>query len=169
MGLLGVLVTVSPACAASSLAQSNPDADMAMADMVLVSKSQRRLYLLREDRILKSYPVALGGDPEGHKQREGDSRTPEGRYEIDYKNPNSKFHLALHVSYPNAHDRRVAQELGVSPGGDIMIHGLPNGYSWAGFVWKNMDWTDGCIAVNNEAIREIWAAVDPGTPIYISP
>jgi murein L,D-transpeptidase YafK len=105
----------------------------------------------------------------GYKQREGDGRTPEGRYAIDFKNPRSRFHLALRISYPDASDRDSARRRGVPPGGDIMIHGLPNGLGWLGkyHLWR--DWTDGCIAVTNGQIEEIWASVDVGTPVEIRP
>src|SRR5262245_4314799 len=115
------------------------------ADLIVVDKSARRLTLLRDGHVLKAYEVALGSAPRGHKQQEGDGRTPEGAYAIDFKNARSRFHLALRISYPNAADRAAAQRRGVPPGGDIMIHGLPNGLSWLAGLHLWRDWTDGCI------------------------
>lgn len=139
------------------------------ADMIRVDKSDRRLELLRDGEVLKSYRVQLGANPVGHKQREGDERTPEGRYRIDWRNPRSKFHRALHISYPNTQDRRAAHMQGVSPGGAIMIHGQPNGWGWATPFLSVWDWTDGCIAVSDDEMNEIWNAVRDGTPIEIQP
>lgn len=139
------------------------------ADNVLVEKAARRVTLLREGRPLKAYAMSLGGNPLGHKQREGDQRTPEGVYAIDFKNPRSRFHLALRVSYPNAQDRERAGKQGVPPGGDIMIHGLPNGLGWLGGFHLSRDWTDGCAAVTNRQIEEIWSLVDVGTRVEIRP
>jgi murein L,D-transpeptidase YafK len=139
------------------------------ADKVLVEKGERRLTLWRQGQALKAYRVALGPNAAGHKQEEGDGRTPEGRYRVDWRNPQSKFHLSLHVSYPNDSDKTRAAQRGVSPGGEIMIHGLPNGAGGLGALHYRRDWTAGCIAVNNEEIEEIWDAVDDGTEIEILP
>ncbi len=139
------------------------------ADHVLVEKSARRLTLLREGRVLASYPVSLGFSPEGHKQREGDGRTPEGRYTIAYRNPLSVAHLSLKVSYPNAGDEEAARAGGYPPGGDIMIHGIMNGYSWLGRLHRLRDWTSGCVGVANDEMRDIYARVDVGTPIELRP
>jgi murein L,D-transpeptidase YafK len=114
-----------------------------------------------------SYSVALGKNPSGQKSKAGDYRTPEGLYHIDARNPNSRFHLALHVSYPNADDVARARARGISTGGDIMIHGLPNGQGTAGVTHRNYDWTNGCVAVTDQEIEEIWNAVPVGTPIRI--
>ncbi len=130
---------------------------------VVVQKSQRRLYLLHEEEILRSYEFALGFAPEGHKQFSGDGRTPEGYYYVNRRNPNSAYHLSIGVSYPNRQDRAFAASQGRSPGGDIFIHGTPDGYS------TEEDWTAGCIAVTNQAIEEIYAMVKDGTPIFINP
>ena len=138
-------------------------------DKVYVVKSKRQLYLMSNNRIVKTYTVGLGQQPIGHKQQRGDSRTPEGKYLIDYRNPKSRFHLSLHINYPSHIDRRRAWSQGVSPGGDIFIHGLPNGMEDAGGLFRQSDWTDGCIAVSNEAIQEIWRTVKNGTPIEIVP
>lgn len=139
------------------------------ADRIVVDKSERRLSLYREGQLLKSYHASLGRAPVGPKVREGDGRTPEGEYIIDGRLPNSRYHLALHISYPNEQDRARAAALGVSPGNAILIHGI--GYVRGGVTpaEARSDWTDGCIAVTNEEIEEIWAAVDDGTPILIQP
>lgn len=141
----------------------------AKADSVLVLKSERKLHLLSGDEIIKTYNIALGGNPIGHKERQGDQRTPEGLYLIDRRNPRSAFHLSLHVSYPSSADTMRAVQNGWSPGGDIMIHGLPNGLGLAGRLHKATDWTAGCIAVTNDEIEEIWNSVSDGTPIEIRP
>ena len=125
--------------------------------------------LMNKEKVLKTYRVALGGQPKGPKTREGDGKTPEGRYVIDRRNAKSRFHLALHISYPNTSDVDNARKLGVPPGGDIIIHGLPNGFGWMGALHTKWDWTDGCIAVTNAEIEEIWRAVPDGTPIEIRP
>lgn len=139
------------------------------ADEVRVVKSARRLTLLRAGVALKAYRVALGADPKGHKQQAGDERTPEGRYTIAGRNAQSRFHRALRVSYPNAADVAGARKRGVSPGGDIMIHGIRKGFGWIGPLHRFVDWTDGCIAVTDVEMDEIWRAVADGTPIEILP
>lgn len=139
------------------------------ADKVLVRKQARKLYLLKQDHVLKQFDISLGRDPRGHKIEQGDSRTPEGKYVLDWKNQHSHYFLSIHISYPNAADRAVARELGVGPGGDIMIHGLPNGLGWLTFFFKGWDWTDGCIAVSDGEMQEIWNSVAAGTPIEILP
>lgn len=139
------------------------------ADTILVEKAERRLTLLREGRPLATYPVSLGFTPLGHKRQEGDGRTPEGRYRVEWKNPKSVAHLSLKVSYPDARDEAAAQTAGVPPGGDIMIHGLMNGFSWLGTLHRMVDWTQGCVAVSNAEMAEIYARVDVGTPIEIRP
>lgn len=139
------------------------------ADRVLVLKGERRLLLMSGGQVLRSYPIALGFNPRGHKQRRGDGRTPEGIYSLDWRNPESRFYRSIRVSYPNRTDRARAARAGVSPGGDIMIHGLPERLSVIGSVHSKWDWTEGCIAVTNEEMDEIWAAVDDGTTIEIRP
>lgn len=139
------------------------------ADTILVEKGARRLTLLSGSRELKDYHIALGFSPIGPKGREGDGRTPEGIYSIDFHKPDSAFHRALHVSYPSAQDSARAAEAGVSPGGDIMIHGLPNGLGALGAASRSRDWTAGCIAVTDPEIDEIYSSVDDGTPIEILP
>ena len=148
---------------------ASPDAWATKADLVVVNKTERKLYLFKDDEIIGEYMVAFGSNPEGHKIQEGDGRTPEGRYVLDWKNPNSAYYLSIHVSYPNRDDRARARLMGVDPGGDIMIHGQKNGYGWLGQVSRFVNWTDGCIAVSDADMDEIWAAVDPGTPIEIRP
>lgn len=137
------------------------------ADLVVIDKSDRRLDLLSEGTVIRSYKVGLGGNPVGPKRRQGDQRTPEGDYIIDYRNPNSAFHLSLHISYPNQADRAESRRLGVPPGGDIFIHGLPNG--WPTETAPKADWTLGCIAVDNPEIEEIWRLVPNGTRVRIDP
>jgi murein L,D-transpeptidase YafK len=139
------------------------------ADRVIVLKKERILRLESHGREIKTYKVALGGDPIGLKTRQGDHKTPEGIYVLDFRNAHSKFYKAIHISYPSAHDRAAAREQGVSPGGDVFLHGLPNGYGFVGAAHRLKDWTDGCIAVTNVEIDEIWAAVADGTPIEIRP
>ena len=139
------------------------------ADLVRVDKSKARLYLLRGGEVLDSFNVAFGKDPKGHKQEQGDERTPEGRYVLDYKNPNSSFYRSIHISYPDARDRESARRRGVDPGGDIMIHGQPNGWQWLTPVLQLFNWTDGCIALRNRDMDVVWDAVDAGVPIEIHP
>lgn len=140
-------------------------ADEAAIDRVVVDKSVRRLDLLSGDTVVRSYEIALGFAPDGDKQEEGDGKTPEGRYVIDGRNPSSAYHLSLKVSYPDAADRAAAAARGVSPGGDIFIHGAPNWWFLPG--QPPGDWTRGCIAVTKDEIEEIWRLVPDGTPIEI--
>ena len=139
------------------------------ADMVEVFKGERRLELKRDGRVLKRYRVALGFAPTGHKQQEGDGRTPEGRYEIDGRNPRSAFHLSLRVSYPDAQDKARAAAAGVPPGGDIFIHGQPNGLRGFFTGHPRKDWTVGCVAVSDREMREIWSLVPTGARVVIHP
>jgi len=139
------------------------------ADLVEVHKAQRRLTLSRAGRVLKTYRVALGFAPQGHKEREGDGRTPEGVYTIDARNPRSAFHLSIRVSYPDDKDKEHAAELGVSPGGDIYIHGQPNDPPTIPVDHPNRDWTTGCVAVTDAEMREIWSLVPTGAHVVIHP
>jgi murein L,D-transpeptidase YafK len=139
------------------------------ADRIVIEKSKRTMTLMSGSTVLKTYKVALGGQPVGAKQRVGDHKTPEGLYIVDQKKAASQFHRALHISYPNARDKENARKLGVSPGGDVEIHGLGAKYGWVGAAHRQMDWTDGCIAVTNEEIDEIWPLVAVGTPVEIKP
>ncbi|MGD0886044.1 MAG: L,D-transpeptidase family protein [Thermodesulfovibrionales bacterium] len=136
-------------------------------DKILIEKKERRLTLISNGKVLKTYRIALGGNPNGPKQRQGDNRTPEGTYVIDSRNRDSRYHLSLHISYPNEKDKERAKELGVSPGGDIMIHGIKNGFSWVGDFHTEADWTKGCIAVTDEEIEEIDKLAPNGTIVEI--
>jgi murein L,D-transpeptidase YafK len=142
-------------------------ATLVEADKVVVIKSKRLLILMRDGEILKAYRVSLGKQPNGRKTFAGDKKTPEGSYIVDSRNSESKFHKSLHISYPNKSDILNAQKLGVPPGGNIMIHGLPG--SNIGKIHRTWDWTDGCIAVTNSEIEEIWQLVPDGTPVEIKP
>ncbi len=141
----------------------------ANVDRVVVYKRERKLVLLSQGKELRWYKIALGSEPVGPKARQGDHRTPEGVYTLDSRNPNSRFYKAFHISYPNSKDIAAAKKLGVSAGGDIMLHGLPKEYAWVGREHTLHDWTDGCIAVTNAEMDEIWKLVLVGTPIEIRP
>ena len=142
-------------------------AEGSLIDLIIVQKSQRQLELMSGGRVVRSYQIALGFAPEGDKQREGDGKTPEGKYLIESRNPSSSFHLSLKISYPDAADRAEAAAHGVLPGGDIFIHGAPNWWVLPG--QPPGDWTRGCIAVTKSEIEEIWRLVPDGTPIEIRP
>jgi murein L,D-transpeptidase YafK len=142
---------------------------MESIDKVLIEKQARRLTLLTKGEVIKTYPIALGGNPVGPKERQGDNKTPEGTYIIDSRNGNSGFHLSLHISYPNEQDKRRAKKLGVSPGGNIMIHGIKNGFAQVGASHAGVDWTEGCIAVTNQEMEEIYRFVPIGTIVEITP
>lgn len=165
---LAFLILAMAAWPGEAAANLSPD-EQTKADLVVVYKGERILQLQRQGRVLKSFPIALGREPNGPKRKEGDGRTPEGVYILDWRNPNSRFHRAIHVSYPRAGEDAQALRWGVSPGGEIMLHGLPNGVSADRVGHPLRDWTDGCIALTNEAIDEIWARVDDGTTIIIYP
>ena len=139
------------------------------ADRIIVHKKSRTMELVHAGQVIKTYKIALGGEPVGPKKRQGDHRTPEGVYVIDSRNAHSQFHRSLHISYPNAADRDRARKLDVAPGGDIYIHGLPNGYGFIGAAHRARDWTDGCIAITDQEIEETWRLVDNGTPVEIRP
>jgi len=145
------------------------DHDSVDINKVLVRKSERRLYLMDDDQVVKSYRISLGDNPEGHKLYEGDERTPEGDYTLDWRNASSDFYKSIHISYPSQQDRELARSWGLNPGGSIMIHGLPNDADDMAFAYRGLDWTDGCIAVTNEEMDEIWQLVANGTPIRILP
>lgn len=155
--ILAVGVTALSACSSKFKTYDGPE-----VTRVVVEKQRRMMHLLHEDKVLKSYPVGLGFAPEGHKTREGDGKTPVGDYVINRRNPNSEFHLSIGISYPNANDIAQARALGVSPGGDIFIHGKPRKYRKA-----PQDWTAGCVAVTNRQMEEIYAMVRDGTPISL--
>jgi murein L,D-transpeptidase YafK len=141
----------------------------AKATSVLVLKAAHKLYLMRGETVLYSFPIALGHHPRGTKLRQGDQRTPEGRYVLDWRNPHSQFYRSIHISYPNEQDLARARENGFTPGGEIMIHGLPSGMAAIGARHAATDWTDGCIAVTDEEMDLIWRTVDDNTPIEIRP
>ncbi len=140
-----------------------------MADRVVVRKSERRLYLLRGAEVLREYRVSLGLNPVGHKERSGDFRTPEGRYWLTRRNTRSDFFLSIQVSYPNDQDQRNARRNRWDPGGSIMIHGLPNNPRHPLEHYQTRDWTDGCIAVSNADMVEIWLMTGNNVPIDIEP
>lgn len=139
------------------------------ADFVLVKKNKAKLYLIRDGNVFMEFNAVFGPNPKGHKFRRGDGRTPEGEYILDYKKADSDFYKAIHISYPNEKDLQRAKFLEVDPGGQIMIHGLPNERSYLSVGSRSTNWTDGCIGVTNSAMDEIWDAVEPGTPIKITP
>lgn len=139
------------------------------ADLVVVSKSESQLHLERAGKRFASFKVAFGGQPKGHKREEGDQRTPEGKYVLDSRNERSAFYKSIHISYPNGADQTAAKARGVSPGGDIMIHGQRNGWGWLAPVAQLFDWTDGCVALKNSDMDKVWDAVEAGTPIEIRP
>jgi len=139
------------------------------ADKILVLKSAHTLNLMSNGRVLRTYKIALGRSQVGAKTRKGDHKTPEGEYVIDAKKPNSRFYRALHISYPSEDDRRQAQMRGYDPGGDVEIHGIQNGLGWIGRLHRSLDWTDGCIAVTDSEMDQIWNAVALGTHVEIKP
>lgn len=165
--MCAMLAALIPGVAAA--ADEGPAPKAELADRLVVIKSQRKLYLHSEGRVLKSYKVALGSNPVGHKAREGDGRTPEGVYVLDGRNAESRFHLSLRVSYPSAADVERAKARGVSPGGDIMIHGIGGEARHLAAHRKGRDWTQGCIALTNAEIEEIWALTAEGAVIEIRP
>jgi murein L,D-transpeptidase YafK len=153
----------------SAIASSSVEAALPLADRVVVRKGERKLYLLRGEDVLRTYKVSLGLRPEGHKQYEGDYRTPEGKYRLTRRNPNSEYFLSIQIDYPNEQDIARARKLGLKPGGAIMIHGLPNTPRKPREYYANVDWTEGCIAVSNSDMVEIWLMTPPNTPIEILP
>jgi murein L,D-transpeptidase YafK len=160
-------VLLMAGCAASGVADKALTKSKT-ADCIVIEKSAHTMKLMSGSQELKTYKVALG-DPKGTKQQEGDRKTPEGEYVIDSKNEHSRFHRALHISYPNAADRKHAKKLAVSPGGDVEIHGLPSVLAWVGSLHRVRDWTAGCVAVTNSEIDEIWPLVPVGTKVEIRP
>ncbi len=163
------LIVAAILCALMSCRTPTTSLSTAAVDTVLVEKAARRLTLFSGGRAIRTYSIALGSQPVGPKIQEGDDRTPEGSYVIDGHNYNSAYHLSLHLSYPNTFDRARARALRVDPGGDIMIHGLPNGSGWVGPAHREGDWTRGCIAVTDSEIEEIARLVPDGTPVEIKP
>jgi murein L,D-transpeptidase YafK len=143
--------------------------DFEIADRILIKKSERKLLLLKEDRILKSVNISLGLVPKGDKKSEGDFRTPEGVYKLTERNPASDFFLSILISYPDGNDNHEAELLGLLPGGQIMIHGQPNNPAHSPDYYRWTDWTDGCIAVSNSNMVDIWLMTANNTPIEITP
>ncbi|MGH8433900.1 MAG: L,D-transpeptidase family protein [Pseudomonas sp.] len=152
-----------------SHANAAPTLDGKAVDKVLVVKSERKLLLMGHGEVLKAYRVSLGKQPQGAKQREGDRRTPEGFYWIDWRKNSDKYNLAMHISYPNIRDQANARKEGVPPGGMIMIHGTPLDEEYPEWYFHTLDWTEGCIAMKNSDMREIWSLVKDGTLIEIRP
>ena len=171
IGLRGFLAVLGLATLLGSAAAEERDlvAGPALADYVVVDKSERKLYLYKAGRVLREFDVSLGQMPNGPKQREGDFRTPEGKYSLAGRNANSDFFLSIHVSYPNEADRARAHAQGVDPGGQIMIHGWPNEPKHDLRRYQDTDWTDGCIAVSNSDMVDIWLMTRESTPIEIRP
>jgi murein L,D-transpeptidase YafK len=163
MRLLGVAIVT---LLISGLAQAG---EFPVADRVVIEKAARVLHLMQDGEAFRTFKIALGIQPTGDKLREGDFKTPEGRYLLDTRNPNSDFFLSIHVSYPDAADWREAGDLGYSPGGAIMIHGQPNMPSYSEAYYRTQDWTNGCIAVSNSDMIDIWLMTGDNTPIEIKP
>ena len=159
--LLTVLVLLVPGIIQAS--------DFPEADLVVIEKDARKLHLLQRGEIFRTFEIALGIRPVGDKKREGDFKTPEGRYILDRRNPDSDFFLSIHISYPNSQDRRESAALGVEPGGAIMIHGQPNVPTRSEAYYRTRDWTNGCIAVSNSDMIDIWLMTGENTPIEIRP
>lgn len=160
--ILFFAVTVSPARANMN------DEVYTRVDHVYVMKSEGKMYLTYKGKVVREYKIDLGPQPVGHKVQEGDGRTPEGLYTLDYKNDQSKFYKSIAISYPNEEDVKRAKQMGVSPGGGIVIHGARNGKGWSNINQKK-NWTQGCIAVRNPDMDEIWRLVEVDTPIEILP
>jgi murein L,D-transpeptidase YafK len=156
-------------CTSVAFGQTRLPSHHELADSVLVVKSKRKLYLLKDGQVLRSFDIALGLAPKGPKRREGDFRTPEGHYFLEKRNPNSDYFLSIQVSYPNDEDRARAKAAGVDPGGQIMIHGLPNHPKGDLRSYQAWDWTDGCIAVSDSDMLDIWLMTTESTPIEIRP
>ncbi len=136
---------------------------------IIVEKSKHKMYLYDGNKLGKAYKISMGANPTGHKHEQGDEKTPEGKYIIDYKNDKSMAYLSMHISYPNSSDKSYATSNYRNPGGDIMIHGLPNSIKYAGKFHRWYDWTNGCIGVTNKEMDEIWRSVKVGTEIVIKP
>ncbi len=164
---LSILLLAAAVAGAGTPSGALPEGTV--ADRIVVEKAARCLTLLKNGAPLKTYRVALGRSPVGNKERQGDNRTPEGVYSIDWRNARSQYHRSLHISYPTPAERERARKRGASPGGDIMIHGLPPAYAWLGARHRLVDWTFGCVAVTNQEIEEIWRVVPDGTAVEIKP
>lgn len=167
--LIGPLLLLLPGLHPGSSLANELSPQHPLADRILVLKSERTLRLYRDGQVLRSFDIALGLAPEGPKRESGDFRTPEGQYFLEWKNAESEYFMALKVSYPNERDRAVAAAAGVDPGGMIMIHGDPNNGRYPAMRSQGMDWTDGCIAVSNSDMVDIWLMTSEGMPIEIQP
>lgn len=167
--VLLAICAVSVICAPGRATRAQQPAAEQKADSILILKKNHVLELLSGGKVIRTYKVALGSGGLAPKERQGDGRVPEGHYVIDSRNEHSSYYKSLHVSYPNAEDRRRAALLGFAPGGDVMIHGLPNGKGWIGAGHRLYDWTLGCVAVTDEEMDEIWKMVPVGTPVEIRP
>lgn len=168
--LSATLIAASPAPAPHVRALSTmPSPPLGLVDSIVVEKKAHTLTLFRDGKPTRTFLVALGGAPVGDKLRAGDRRTPEGVFHIDSRQPNSKYHLALHISYPDAAHSARSRAIGADPGGEIMIHGLPNGLGAAGATHRVTDWTNGCVALTDQEIEQIWSVVPIGTPVEIKP
>lgn len=169
---LPLLLVILSACIGLGLSGCGgaPERTADYADRVVVKKSERKMQLLRNGEVIREYRIALGDAPQGHKFQEGDERTPVGDYTLDWRNSRSQYHKSIHVSYPNERDKAIARTLGYSPGGMIMVHGQPNHIRSPKILaeYATRDWTDGCIAVQNHEMDEIWRMVRDGTPIRIT-
>ena len=168
-GVLALALSAHPAGALRAGGRAGPGGPVALADSVVVEKRAHRLTLFHLGRPIRRYRIALGGQPVGDKVSAGDRRTPEGVFAVTERSAHSRYHLALRLSYPDARHQARADTLGVSPGTDIMIHGLPNGRTALGSRHRLADWTDGCIALTDEEIDEVWSTVPVGTPVEIRP
>jgi len=163
------LLNASAAVAAGSVWWPASASDFPMADKVIVEKAARKLHLLKNGLPFRTFQVALGLEPVGDKEMEGDQKTPEGLYFLDGRNPDSDYFLSIHISYPNSTDRAAAREKGVDPGGAIMIHGQPNSPTFSEAYYAREDWTNGCIAVSNSDMIDIWLMTPDYVPIEILP
>jgi murein L,D-transpeptidase YafK len=166
---IGLAFSLAAAICCAACGKEDRPPEAAKITKILVVKSAHTMTLLSGAKVLKFYKIAIGRRPVGPKFQRGDHKTPEGNYLVDAKKSRSRFHLALHISYPNMVDRQRAEKSGVDPGGDVEIHGVENGLGWIGALHRTVDWTDGCIAVTDNEIEEIWRVVEVGTPVEIRP
>jgi murein L,D-transpeptidase YafK len=165
--LLRVIIGVVISLYLLSFFRQNTSSPLVAIDYILVEKNRHILSVYHQGQCVKKYDIALGFSSVGSKEQEGDGKTPEGKYYISRKNPQSVYHLSLAISYPSAIDQMVAMHKGFEPGKDIMIHGLRKGFGWIGYYHRLLDWTRGCIAVTNQEIEEIYQATKVGTVIEI--
>ncbi|MDH5214499.1 MAG: L,D-transpeptidase family protein [Gammaproteobacteria bacterium] len=164
-----ILLTLVSGLSLSVPAMPIAASDFPVADKVLVEKGKRKLHLLKDNKPFRTYKIALGVDPVGDKEREGDQKTPEGMYYLDMRNPDSDFFLSIRISYPDTSDRIAARSKGQDPGGQIMIHGQPNTPTYSDGYYAKEDWTNGCIAVSNSDMIDIWLMTPNNIPIEIVP